>query len=199
MPNGEQPNVGAHIRAIREARGLSLRALAKESGLSLNAISLIERGENSPTVASLHQISGALGASIGDLFRDEDEQSTIHVTPDARATYRRHGMVMESLGAGLRDQRLQPFLITVEPDMAVERPVVHPGQELVYCLDGSIEYHVSGVTYVLGPGHSLLLDSTQPHCFCNPTNMRARLLVVFQANDALNLGRERHLDGNALE
>lgn len=61
-------NVGQRIRRLREQRQLSLRALARLCGLSTNAISLIERGENSPTVSSLHALATALGVSITDFF-----------------------------------------------------------------------------------------------------------------------------------
>ena len=67
MTAQEIPNVGQRIRTIREAQGHSLRALAERSGLSLNAISLIERGENSPTVSSLHPVDPPLA----DIFFDQ--------------------------------------------------------------------------------------------------------------------------------
>jgi transcriptional regulator with XRE-family HTH domain len=54
------PNVGEQTRAIREARGLSLRALVECCRLSTNVISLIERGESSPTAFSLHLLATAL-------------------------------------------------------------------------------------------------------------------------------------------
>jgi transcriptional regulator with XRE-family HTH domain len=188
-----QPNVGARIRAIRESRHLSLRALAERCGLSANAISLIERGENSPTVSSLHQLAGALGASIADFFRQDDKLSAVHVPREQRLIYRRAELVMESLGIGLRDQQLEPFLITVAPGVTSDRPIVHPGEEFVYCLEGDADYDVDGQRYALRAGDSLLLDATRPHSFRNPTDRSATLLVVFQGSDNLSIARERHL------
>ena len=52
--------VGQCIRELRTKKSLSLRALAELSNLSTNAISLIERGDNSPTVSSLHSLATAL-------------------------------------------------------------------------------------------------------------------------------------------
>lgn len=194
MTRAQQPNVGGRIRAIRAARGLSLRALARQSGLSLNAISLIERGDNSPTVSSLHQIAGALGVPITDLFRDDEESAVVHTPAADRPAYRRGGMTMESLGTGLRDQTLQPFIISLEPSMSADRPVTHPGQELVYCLSGTVDYTVNGTVYQLASGDSLLLDASQPHLFSNGSDEPATFLIVFQANDSSELGRERHLE-----
>lgn len=188
------PNVGLRIRALREQRRLSLRALAERCNLSVNAISLIERGENSPTVSSLHLLATALGVSITDFFQDDHELNTVLVRHDRRLTYERHGVAMESLGFGLRNQQLEPFLITVEPDAGNDEPVTHPGQEFVYCLEGEVEYHVAGERYQLKAGDSLLLEAARPHYFCNPTQTPATILVVFQAAESGHLARQRHLE-----
>ena len=103
------------------------------------------------------------------------------------------------IGTGLRDQALQPFIISLEPGTSADGPVTHPGQELVHCLSGTVEYTVSGTVYRLEPGDSLLLAATEPHSFSVGTDEPVTMLVVFQANDSLDLGRQRHLDpGSAL-
>ena len=73
-----EPNVGQRIRMLRDQRKLSLRALADRCGLSINAISLIERGENSPTVSSLHVLATALGVPITDFFEEKHIIENIH-------------------------------------------------------------------------------------------------------------------------
>jgi transcriptional regulator with XRE-family HTH domain len=106
-------NVGQRIRALREAEGLSLRALAERCGLSINAISQIERGENSPTVSSLHLLASALNVSIADLFKDDRQQTVLYVRPDERLRTEARGVRMESLGIGLANQQIEPFVVTV--------------------------------------------------------------------------------------
>jgi quercetin dioxygenase-like cupin family protein len=160
----------------------------------VNAISLIERGENSPTVSSLHLLAGALGVPITDFFQEEEEHSAVCIRSDGRLGHNKNGILMESLGIGLRNQQLEPFLITIEAGAGSEESVTHPGQEFVHCLQGRIEYHVDGEIYVLGPGDSLLLEATRPHFFRNTTNRRSTFLVVFQAAGNLDIGRQRHLE-----
>jgi transcriptional regulator with XRE-family HTH domain len=190
------PNVGPRIRAMREQRGLSLRALAERCGLSINAISLIERGENSPTVSSLHLLATALGVKISDFFEDSHENAVVHVRHDQRLATRGHGLLMESLGIGLRHQQLEPFLVTVQPGAAdPSETIVHPGQEFVCCLEGTILYQVGDQAYDLEAGDSLLFDATQPHSFRNAGDSPARMLVVFQAAEGGHLARQRHLEG----
>ena len=47
--------IAARVRALRAARGLSLEALAQACGVSRSMISLIERGESSPTAVLLEK------------------------------------------------------------------------------------------------------------------------------------------------
>jgi transcriptional regulator with XRE-family HTH domain len=189
------PNVGPHIRTMREQRGLSLRALAERCNLSINAISLIERGENSPTVSSLHMLATALGVKITDFFEDPHEHAVVHVKYDQRLATQGNGLLMESLGIGLRNQQLEPFMVTIEPGIREDsESIVHPGQEFVYCFEGAILYQVSGQTYHLEPGDSLLFEATQPHCFRNTGDSLARVLLIFQAVEGSHLARQRHLE-----
>jgi transcriptional regulator with XRE-family HTH domain len=189
-----EPNVGLRIRRLRERQGLSLRALAGRSGLSINAISLIERGENSPTVSSLHLLATALGVPITDFFEAEHEQVTVHVKPEHRLRSYTNGIKMESLGIGLRNQQLEPFLMTVEPGAGdIDMPITHPGEEFVHCLKGEIEYCVGDQRYELEVGDSLLFQATQPHCFHNGSGLPAVFLMVFQAGEHAHLARRRHL------
>ena len=194
MTDQAAPNVGLRIRAIREQRRLSLRALAERCNLSVNAISLIERGENSPTVSSLHLLATALGVSITDFFQEDDERSTVFVRRDQRLAYQKSGVAMESLGYGLRNQQLEPFLITVEPGAGNDEPITHPGQEFVHCLQGEVEYQVGGERYRLQAGDSLLLEAVRPHYFRNTAQAPATILVIFQTAESSHLARQRHLE-----
>lgn len=189
------PNVGPRIRTLRERRRLSLRALAGQCDLSVNAISLIERGENSPTVSSLHTLATALGVKITDFFEDSHDDAVVYVKYDQRLSTRGNGLLMESLGLGLRNQQLEPFMVTVEPGAGDPgEAIVHPGQEFVFCLEGTVLYHVGEQAYGIEPGDSLLFDAAQPHYFQNTGDSVARVLLIFQAVDGGQLARKRHLE-----
>ncbi len=189
-----EPDVGARLRILREQHGLSLRELAEQCGLSFNAISRIERGENSPTVSTLHQLATALNVSIAAFFEDAHEEATVFIRRDRRLRSDGNGIAMESLGIGLRGQQLEPFLVTVEPGAGnADEPIVHSGEEFVHCLEGTIRYRVSNETYDMEAGDSLLFEATQPHCFENASASAARLLIVFQAPDGKLLAGQHHL------
>lgn len=200
-PADSPPNclVGPRIRALREERRLSLRALAEASGLSLNAISRIERGENSPTVASLYQLAAALAVPVTDFFRPAETPATIFIQQRQRLLSRQAGVAMESLGAGLLNQQLEPFLLTLAagagapPSEDEDDRVSHSGQEFVYCLSGSVVYYVGAAQYPLEPGDSLLFEAKQPHGFHNPSADPTMLLLIFLTTQGGDNARRQHL------
>jgi transcriptional regulator with XRE-family HTH domain len=190
-----QPNVGPRIRALRREQGLSMQALAERCGLSANAISLIERGESSPTVSSLHRLATALEVPIVDLFNEETGQITVFVKRGSRPRSRSNGILLESLGTGLPDQQIEPFLMTfvAEAENTAD-PITHAGEEFVHCLEGEVEYRVGKDVYRMEAGDSLLFQATQPHQCCNVIQTPAKILLVFQAIQGRHLGREHYLD-----
>ncbi len=63
--------LGTVVRETRQRRGLSQQALADRAGLSRNFVAQIERGESSPTVATLARLAAALGTTVGELLGEE--------------------------------------------------------------------------------------------------------------------------------
>ncbi|MDI7276051.1 MAG: helix-turn-helix domain-containing protein [Anaerolineae bacterium] len=196
MPEATPPEVGRRIRELRKQQGLSLRALAEMSSVSVNTISLIERGQSSPTVATLHQLAAALGIRIVDFFGEGEESKVVFVPAHGRRRTQTPGALIESLGTGLAGQRIQPFLVTLEPGAgdAVE-PVVHCGQELVVGLSGRVDYAVNGQVYPIGEGDALLFEASLPHYWCNTTPEPARILLVLEAREGRSAPLLQHLEG----
>jgi transcriptional regulator with XRE-family HTH domain len=187
--------VGQQIRKLRKQRGLSLRALAEICGMSANAISLIERSENSPNVSSLHQMAIALNVPITDFFYQESEPTTLFVKKDHGVRYTNNGVELESLGIGLPNQQLEPFRLMIEPGSgSAKDPITHPGHEFVYCLEGEIDYYVDEQNYHLGVGDSLLLEASIPHSWHNASRKPTIILLIFQATLSNHLARQSHLD-----
>src|SRR5437660_2582946 len=60
--------IALRVRGLRAAQGLSLDALAGKSGVSRSMISLIERGETSPTAVVLEKLAAGLGVLLASLF-----------------------------------------------------------------------------------------------------------------------------------
>jgi transcriptional regulator with XRE-family HTH domain len=188
------PDVASHLRSLRQKRGLSLRTLAELCDLSPNTISLIERGESSPSVSTLHRLATALAVPITAFF--EQQAPPVHAVLTRAAERHRSGnahLLLESLGTGLEDQAMQPFLVTLEHGAdSGPAPIVHGGQELVYCARGELEYEVAGHSYRLAAGDALLFDARLPHRWSNPGVGPATFLLVF-GEAGVSQPAEQHL------
>jgi transcriptional regulator with XRE-family HTH domain len=195
MIKKSEPKVGFRLRELRDQQGLSLRALAERCGLSINAISQIERGENSPTVSSLHRLSTALDVPITDFFQEETRQTIVFVKRDLGLRSQSDGVIMESLGIGLFNQQLEPFLMKIEPGITnINDPVAHPGEEFIHCMDGEVEYLVQDRIFQLKGGDSLLFDAEQPHAYRNQSSKPVTILMIFQAPRDLYRVQQLHLE-----
>jgi len=178
----ESPDIGGRLRALRRRYKLSLRALAKISGVSANTISLVERGRTSPSVATLHRLAIALDVPITAFFEEVAEQQVILVRANHQAGVGNRGTELRSLGSGLAEQQIEPFLLTlVGPGHSGKRPVVHLGQEFVFCLEGALEYEIDGRLYRLDAGDSLLFEAHLPHCWRNASSGQTKALLVFHS------------------
>ena len=178
---GDKLLVGKRIREIRTGQGLSLRALAELSGLSTNAISLIERGDNSPTVSSLHNLATALNVPITAFFEQQPDGHVIHLKSNRRPASETSGVRMENLGSGLPNQQIEPFLLSIGPGSSSTRnQITHSGEEFIYMMRGSLTCRINEQDYPLEEGDSLLFLASQPHVYRNHTTRMAQMLIIFQ-------------------
>src|ERR1051325_10750391 len=88
---------GRRVRALREARGLSLRDLADRSGVSAPMLSQVERGDTSPTLAVAKKIAAGLDLTLSQLLRLDEDRHAVIVRAGTGRTRRRRGHKLEEL------------------------------------------------------------------------------------------------------
>src|SRR5262252_325393 len=76
--------IAERVRELRARQGLSLEALASKSGVSRSMISVIERGESSPTAVVLEKLSVGLGVPLASLFDAPTGDDALPAGPVAR-------------------------------------------------------------------------------------------------------------------
>ncbi len=176
--------LGSRLRDLRKERNLTQRELAGRAGISVNAISLIERDEISPSVATLQSLAAALKIKMCYFFDEEVRADVIHLSASDRPSLTNNGITIESAGKRIQDQQIEPFLVTLAPNAGSGRqPVVHSGHEFVYCLHGTLEYNIDDSRYLLHAGDMLLFEATLPHHWHNPTTGEAKMLLILETSD----------------
>ncbi len=61
-------DVGTRLKVVREQNGLSQRELAKRAGVTHSSISMIEQGQNSPSINSLEKILSVIPMTLAQFF-----------------------------------------------------------------------------------------------------------------------------------
>jgi transcriptional regulator with XRE-family HTH domain len=63
---------GPRVARLRRAMGMGLRELSRQAGVSLATLSALEKGESSPTLATLHKVLKALRTDFAGFFAPEE-------------------------------------------------------------------------------------------------------------------------------
>jgi len=149
-------------------------------------ISLIERGESSPTAVVLEKLAAGLNVTLASLF-DSPEAATASRGPVAR---REDQPQWQDPASGYTRRNVsppgvpQPMQITEVLFPAGGRVAFENGvrdvrvHQQVWVLEGSIEVTVGKERHSLGAGDCLAMQLDGPTLFHNPTQKPARYAVV---------------------
>lgn len=189
-------NIGKRLQELRIAQGFSLRALAERSGLNINTLSLIENEKTSPNVNTLQQLSGALHVPITAFFETHvTYRPIVYQKAGARPMTSFPQGSLEDLGGGLALGEATPLLMTLEAGQSNEfNPIVHTGQEFIYCLEGTLSYWIDGQEYLLESGDSLIFEAHLPHRWKNPGDKKSLAILVVCPADYEDRSITQHLN-----
>ncbi len=178
--------IAAHVRELRAARALSLDALAEKSGVSRSMISLIERGESSPTAVVLERLATGLGVTMAAMF-EAAAGSRAASGPVAR---RADQPEWRDPASGYLRRNIsppgapQPMQIVEVHFPAGARVAFETGardvrvQQQVWVLKGVIDITLGTKRHRLSEGDCLALELDRPTMFHNPTRKTTRYAVV---------------------
>lgn len=175
--------IARRVHALRQQRGHSLEALATRSGVSRSMISLIERGESSPTAVVLERLAAGLGVALASLFDDD-------AGPASPLSRRAEQLEWRDPATGYRRRNVSPAnhpsplqLVDVElppgADVQFDNLARTDGiSQLVYLLDGTLQARNGDAVHTLQAGDALAMRLDWPTGFHNPGPRPARYVVA---------------------
>jgi transcriptional regulator with XRE-family HTH domain len=179
--------IARRVRQLRDGAGYSLEALAERSGVSRSNISLIERGQSSPTAAVLDKLAAALGVTLASLFEDEAAGApAAEPSPLARVaeqplwTDPASGYLRRNVSPAARSP-IQLVDVVFPAGQRVAYDAVPRDNEVhqqVWMIDGSMELTVGDTAWRLEAGDCLSMQLDRPIVYRNPTRRPARYLVA---------------------
>jgi len=185
--------IAERVRGLRAARSLSLDALAGKSGVSRSMISLIERGESSPTAAVLEKLAAGLNVMLASLF---DAPAMGVGAPAGPITHREDQPVWRDPASGYVRRNVSPPSLS-QPMQIVEVSFPAGGHvafetsardqrvyQQIWMLEGAMEITVGRERHRLRKGDCLAMQLDQPTLFHNPARKPARYAVVIMCEPA---------------
>ncbi|RLJ98032.1 helix-turn-helix domain-containing protein [Ruegeria conchae] len=161
------------LKEARRAQGLSLEAVANLSGVSRSMVSQIERGESSPTISTLWNLTRALQVDFAGLLEDTKTTDQIEILKNSEVPS------IDNMGENCRIRILSPpeeagghevYDIQLDKNGALNsQPHARGAREQLTVLEGSVRV-TSGVAvselrqgdtarYAADVAHSISADS----------------------------------------
>lgn len=150
--------LGADLRALRRARGVTLAQMAQALGRSVGWLSQVERDKSEPSITDLRQMAAEFDVPLSTLFRHS-------AAPVHEAGYVVRSGTRRPIGssvAGLVEELLSPDLTddfemvhsTFAPHSRIKEFVQRPTQEVGYILSGTLEIEIEDTVHTLNAGDS---------------------------------------------
>ena len=171
----------ARLKDARRQQGLSLEAVAKLSGVSRSMVSQIERGESSPTIATLWNLTKALDVDFAGLLDGTTAKRNIEVLRGEDVP------TIDNMGTGVRIRILSPpedagrhevYELLFETDGRLDsQPHSHGAREHLTIVDGVVDVASGDSTSRLRTGDTARYNADVPHCLTAVGAARAFLVV----------------------
>jgi transcriptional regulator with XRE-family HTH domain len=187
MMDSPEPNLNhrlaQRIRELRTASGLSLEALASCTGVSRSMISVIERGQSSPTAVVLEKLATGLGVALAALFETTQAAAEPVSRSKDQPQWRdpESGYIRRNVTPGGLNWPTQ--IVDVRFPAGARVAYESSGRPLrvdqqVWILEGAIDVTVGTDRYPLHAGDCLAFVLDQPVAFHNRSRKAARYAVV---------------------
>ncbi|WP_372886382.1 helix-turn-helix domain-containing protein [Shimia sp.] len=173
----------ARLKEARRAQGLSLDAVAKLSGVSRSMVSQIERGESSPTIATLWNLTRALQVDFAGLLEESDARTRIETVRDAQVPS------IDNMGQGCRIRILSPpeeagkhevyDLHFAVGGVLDSQPHTRGAREHVSVIEGRVEVTSGQSSDILGAGDTARYAADVAHCI-RAVDGPARVFLIVQ-------------------
>jgi transcriptional regulator with XRE-family HTH domain len=163
-----EQQLGTTIRELRLKRNTSLRTLAAQSEVSVSFLSQVERGEASPSIATLMRIARALDETIGSLFEHRPNTRLVRAGKGPRLVHPDRQWDEELL-TPREFSRLQLIRSTLAPGATTGDEVLTYGasETTVVVESGAADFWLGAEHFRLEVGDCLSYDPSAPHRLAN--------------------------------
>jgi transcriptional regulator with XRE-family HTH domain len=193
-------HLAVRLRDLRTESGMTMDGLSERTGVSRSMISLIERGESSPTAAVLDKLAAGLGVTLASLFAEKDSAGA---SPLARRADQRvwrdpdSGYMRRNLSPAGFPSPIELVEVVLPPGARVAYDTGHrasPVHQQIWIIEGEIALTLGDETHHLATGDCLSMRLDRPTVFRNHSDRPARYVVALAIDARAGAGIQRRGD-----
>ncbi len=163
--------IGQDLRALRNARKITLDEIAKALGKSVGWVSQVERGLSTPTVDDLHEFARILDVPMSIFFgvpdAPENERGLIVRASARRAIGERDSGLFEALVSPDLSDDFEVIHSTFLPGAALKNSRKRATSEVVYLISGKLDVCIDDQLFHITAGDSFRIKGA-PYRWANP-------------------------------
>ncbi len=192
--------VGQAVRKARKDAGLSMRSLARLCSVSQPFISAIERGNSTPSIATLYRLADVLGTEPAALLPVRPMNDVCVVRADEGELVPSSDRPNSAMGRIIlsddsRHIEIYEYFATSDEDLDVW--FEHPGEVVLNLLSGRLEVDLAGrPKQLLGPGDCLVHPGSIPHRWTVLEGEQARILLTVVRSQPMSTAHANHQRSN---
>ena len=171
--------LGNKIRALRQRLDRTLDETAMAAAISKPFLSQVERGQATPSIASLVGIAHALGVSVQYFIDTPSEDRSVCRAGDIRFFgFADSVNLFGKLTNRLAGRELEAILVKMPARQQASEIKTQAGEEFLYVLSGQVSLMLEGTTFDLRAGDTAHYESTVAHGWANTGDEETVLVWV---------------------
>lgn len=181
--NEQITQIAERLKGLRDALDATIDDFAASAGISAEEYAAFESGNIDIPISLLQSISKQYEVEMTALlFGDEPHVDSFYLTRAGQgvAMERTSAYKYNSLGAGFKNRKADPFIVTVEPKPENE-PIhlnSHIGQEFNLVLEGTLMLQINHKELILHEGDSIYFNSGLQHGMKALNNKPVKFLAI---------------------
>ncbi len=158
--------VAMRIRELREIAGLSQEETAAELKIPEELYSQYEKDGKDIPISVIYSIANLYRVDTTDIISGlSPKMTSFSLVRRGKGikVERFEGYEYENIAYSFLHRKMEPMIVTLSPGGSEPKMVMHKGQEINFCLKGSMKLYHDGSTVILNQGDCAYFDASKPH------------------------------------
>ncbi len=181
-------DLSATLRRLRKASNLTLEVAARRAEVTKGYLSKVELGSAVPSIAVVGRLAKVYGVQLSDVFLPRGKKGPFSlVRAKERTPINRngseYGYIYEVASLHKANPRSEIFFLTLPCIEHTRLPKLrHPGEEILFMLEGKVRFDFAGTVFILEPGDCIQFEASYEHLGVAIEGKDAKALLVISAD-----------------